>query len=146
MRKAFYNNEIHNCRMKNEIIDQSWVYQELLKPSQTDALNRTWLKSLQPGDIIHTPREVLTVVRGIRPPKKPHLKGHRICCVKVKREHLKEPITLRACKEFEDCVEITWSNNDAWKQMEFATWKVVRPQPQQPPNEPSPSEALRASS
>ncbi len=127
MRKAFYNTVLHYYKMK---IDQAWVYRDLLRPSPTDAMNRAWLKSLQPGDIIHTDKEVLTVVRGIRAPSKPHLKGHRICCVKVKRPHLQNPVSLRLCKEFENCVEIAWSINDGWKQCEFATWRVVRAQPQ----------------
>jgi hypothetical protein len=113
-------------------IDQSWIYKELLRPPPTDAMNRTWLKNLQPGDIIETDREVLTVVRGIRHPPTPKGKGHRIYCVKVKRPHRACPATLRACKEFEDCVEIVWSLNDGWKQVEFKNWRVVRPQPQEP--------------
>jgi hypothetical protein len=84
--------------------------------------NRQWIRSLQVGDMIETDRnETLVVVRGLcrNSPTKD--------CIRVKRPHLKEPVTLRSCQEFDDCVEVVWSNHDGWKQSEFKNWRVVSP-------------------
>ncbi len=84
--------------------------------------NREWIRSLQVGDIIETNQEQLIVVRGCLPSRK--YKSRDV--VLVKRQHLKRPITLRSCEEFDHCIEITWSIHDAWKQIEYSTWRVIK--------------------
>ena len=82
---------------------------------------RQWIRSLRVGDSIETDRnETLVVVRGLcrNSPTKD--------CILVKRPHLKDPVTLRSCQEFSDCVELAWSINDGWKQSEFNNWFIVR--------------------
>ena len=85
---------------------------------------RQWIRSLRVGDIIETDRnETITVVRGLcrNSPTKD--------CILVKRQHLKEPVILRSCQEFDTCVELAWSINDGWKQSEFKNWRVMSTPP-----------------
>jgi len=114
------------------------------KPQETQLPEcRQWIRSLQVGDVILTDRdESLVVVRDYRSRRMFLVKD----CCKVKRSHLKEPQILKSCEEFNDCVEFCFQNSSGFTQHEFKRWKVVRPQPQEPPLVPSPSEERRASS
>lgn len=85
-------------------------------------MNERWLRGLRIDDVIETDRETLVVVDDFeKPVKKP-----KMIRVMVKRPHLKIPVYLKRCKEFEDCVEITWSINEGYKQCEFKRWRVLR--------------------
>ena len=102
--------------------------EEIMKPylsgqSPGPPLNERWLRGLRTDDVIETDRETLIVVDDMH---NPVLKKPKLVRVMVKRPHLKCPVLLKSCNEFEDCVEIIWSIGDGYKQCEFNKWKVKR--------------------
>lgn len=87
--------------------------------------NVKWLLGLRVGDIIHTTHEdeTLEVVRENLPLKNREKRAHNIL---VKRKHLKEPVHLKECFEFEDHVEIIWCATHSYVQEDYSKWVVKR--------------------
>jgi hypothetical protein len=107
-------------RTQSEEIIKSYLSGQPEEPP----LNVRWLKGLRIDDVIETDRdETLVVVDDMW---KPLLKKPKMLRVMVKRPHLKCPVYVKECKEFEDCVEIRWSLNEGYKQCEFNKWTVKR--------------------
>lgn len=94
------------------------------QPQPPQPMNVRWLQALREDDVIQTDRdnESLVVVEDTLTTKR----KARMVSVKVKRAHLKQPIYMKVCKEFEDHVEIVWSIHENYKQCEFNKWIVKR--------------------
>jgi hypothetical protein len=104
--------------------DEIWKPYLSETPPEELPMNVRWLKGLRVDDVIETDRdETLIVVDDMW---KPFMMKPKMSRVIVKRPHLKVPVYLKQCKEFQDCVEIRWSLNEGYKQIEFNKWKVKR--------------------
>ena len=108
-------------------MDLSWLKElnntQFIKQPLDIPKNIQWIKQLQVGDVIETDREPIVVVFDSDRLTK---QRKRMVSVKVKRAHLKVPIYLKSCNEFDNCVEIVWGIHEGYKQCEFDKWIVKR--------------------
>lgn len=114
------------CKMDYVMSQNKAILKQLRTREQPEilSLSRKWIRSLQVGDTIETDRdETLFVVRDFNNRRR---KFSNKDVVLVKRSHRSVPAVLRSCQDFDNCIEMVWSQNDGWKQSEFCNWKVIR--------------------
>jgi hypothetical protein len=85
-----------------------------------DSPSIQWLLSLRPGDVIHTDREAVLVLRGAQ--KHKTVDGWTL--PQIKRAHLSFIFRLRPSKYDPERVEAIWSMSQGYVDGDYKKWKV----------------------